>query len=84
MSDFTLWRWLDRAVTRGLRHREGTGAKSDPYRDWLPGQEEKWKEPAWVKELDALNAPLAADASPSPEPLPNRTPADAPKPLRQS
>jgi hypothetical protein len=40
----TLWRWLDQAVTRGLLLREGDGNKGSPYRYWLPGQEEKWKD----------------------------------------
>jgi len=35
----TLWRWLDHAVRRGLLLREAS-----PYRYWLPGQEEKWKD----------------------------------------
>jgi hypothetical protein len=40
----TLWRWLERAVAQGLLCREGTGRKNDPYRYWLPGQEEKWRQ----------------------------------------
>jgi hypothetical protein len=40
----TLWRWLDRAVTRGLLLRAGDGTKASPYRYWLPGQEEQWKD----------------------------------------
>jgi hypothetical protein len=74
VADITLWRWLDRAVTRGLLRKEGTGEKNDPYRYWLPGQEEKWKEPAWVKELETLNAQLAAFADPAPRPSPPLTP----------
>ena len=40
----TLWRWLDHAVRRGLLLREGDGKRASPYRYWLPGQEEKWKD----------------------------------------
>ena len=40
----TLYRWLDQAVTRELLLREGEGHKGSPYRYWLPGQEEKWKD----------------------------------------
>src|SRR5262245_40549743 len=40
----TVWRWLDQAVTRELLLREGEGTKASPYRYWLPGQEEKWKD----------------------------------------
>jgi hypothetical protein len=40
----TVWRWLDQAVTRELLLREGDGTKASPYRYWLPGQEEKWKD----------------------------------------
>ena len=40
----TLHRWLDRALNRQLILREGTGRKMDPYRYWLPGMVEVWKE----------------------------------------
>jgi hypothetical protein len=40
----TLWAWLQQAVERGLVCRDGTGRKSAPFRYWLPGQEEKWKD----------------------------------------
>jgi hypothetical protein len=52
--DVTLWRWLDRAVAQGLLLREGTGRRGDPYRYWLPDQEEKWKHPPWEKEVAEL------------------------------
>jgi len=62
----TLWRWLARAVERGLIAREGTGKRSDPFRYWLPEQEAVWRtDPAWVqreqqrltgKEIEALIA----------------------------
>jgi len=38
----TLYRWLERAVSLALAHREGTGKRNDPHRYWLQGQEEKW------------------------------------------
>jgi hypothetical protein len=40
----TLWKWLQRAGDLGLIHSQGTGRKNDPFRYWLPGQEEKWKD----------------------------------------
>jgi hypothetical protein len=43
-SEATLWRWLDQAVARGLLRCEGAGHKTAPFRYWLPGQEEKWKD----------------------------------------
>jgi hypothetical protein len=38
----TLWRWLERALARGLIHRDGTGKKHDPFRYWLTGQDAHW------------------------------------------
>jgi hypothetical protein len=32
------------AVARGLLLREGAGHRTSPFRYWLPGQEEKWKD----------------------------------------
>ncbi len=43
-SDAELWRQLDEALARGLLRREGAGHKGSPYRYWLPGQEDKWKD----------------------------------------
>jgi hypothetical protein len=40
----TVWRWLDQAVSRGLLLREGEGNRASPFRYWLPGMEEKWKD----------------------------------------
>ena len=40
----TLSRWLKRAVSAGLACQQGTGRRSDPFRYWLHGQEEKWKQ----------------------------------------
>ncbi len=39
----TLWRWLERAVAQGRLCRDGTGVCADPFRYWLPGQEELWR-----------------------------------------
>jgi hypothetical protein len=39
----TVWKWLQRGVAQGLIAQEGTGRKNDPFRYWLPGQEEKWR-----------------------------------------
>jgi hypothetical protein len=50
----TLWRWLDRAVAQRVLLREGTGRKNDPFRYWLPGDEERLKQPPWQKEMEEL------------------------------
>jgi AAA domain len=42
-DEVTLWRWLERARAEGRVAREGKGRKNDPYRYWLPGQEEQWR-----------------------------------------
>jgi hypothetical protein len=43
-----LARWLEEAVARGLVSRRGLGRKADPFRYWLPGREEQWRQdPAW-------------------------------------
>jgi hypothetical protein len=63
----TLWRWLERAVGQGLMLREGSGRRRDPFRYWLPGQEEQWKVPRWQKELEALNERLMKSDGPLPE-----------------
>jgi hypothetical protein len=68
----TLWRWLERAVGEKLLLREGTGRKNDPFRYWLPGQEEKWKVPPRQDDIKRLierlrgdpNAPKGLPASP--------------------
>ncbi len=43
-GDMTLVRWLNRAVALGLVLEQGTGRKNDPFRYWLPGQEELWRQ----------------------------------------
>ena len=43
-DEVTLWRWLKRAVALGLVLRDGAGRRNDPFRYWLPGMEEKWRE----------------------------------------
>jgi hypothetical protein len=40
----TLWRWLDRSVSSGLVLRQGAGRKDCPFRYWLPGQEDRWRQ----------------------------------------
>jgi hypothetical protein len=55
-SEVTLWRWLERAVSRGLVCRDGTGQKRSPFRYWLPGQEEVWKaDPLYLPDLPPLS-----------------------------
>jgi hypothetical protein len=43
-SPVTLYRWLERAVARGLVVRDGTGIRDKPFRYWLKGQEALWKD----------------------------------------
>jgi len=40
----TLWRWLKRALERGLLSGEGTGSKSNPFRYWLSYIETEWRQ----------------------------------------
>jgi AAA domain len=48
-GDMTIWRWLDRAVERGLLLREGEGRKSEPHRFWLAEKEAIWSsDPLWM------------------------------------
>jgi hypothetical protein len=54
----SLWRWLEQAVAQGQVLRDGSGRKADPFRYWLPGQEEKWKTPRWQQELTAFTEAL--------------------------
>jgi hypothetical protein len=64
----TVWRWLDRAVARGLLRREGTGRKNDPFRFWLPDQEERLRRPPWERELADLTERLSQFGDPPGEP----------------
>jgi hypothetical protein len=48
----SLWRWLDRAVQRGLVACEGTGRKRDPFRYWLPEREAVWKQDPFYNLLE--------------------------------
>lgn len=38
-SPHTIWNWLERAVSRGLVTRVGSGRRGDPYRYWVAGSE---------------------------------------------
>lgn len=52
-TEHALWRWLDRGVHKGRLLRDGTGRKNDPYRYWLPSQEEAWQQdPLYQLEKD--------------------------------
>ena len=54
-SERSLHRWLERAVRQGLLCHSGTGRKSDPFRYWLPGKVEKWRDdPCYLEELPEL------------------------------
>lgn len=56
----TLWRWLERAVNEGKVLREGCGTRLEPFRYWLPGQEERWAaDPDRLPELAPFDSPLA-------------------------
>jgi hypothetical protein len=48
----SLWRWLERAVGRGLVAREGAGRKADPFRYWLPEREAVWKQNPFYELLE--------------------------------
>jgi hypothetical protein len=56
----TLWRWLERAVARGLVRQEGTGRCNDPFRYWLATNEDLMRPPANAtrEELEAWNQRL--------------------------
>jgi hypothetical protein len=43
-AEVTLWRWLEKAVGRGLLGREGGGGKRSPFRYWIPGREQMWQD----------------------------------------
>jgi hypothetical protein len=40
----TLSRWLERAVSEGLAHKDGQGLRYQPFRYWLPQREEEWRQ----------------------------------------
>jgi hypothetical protein len=48
----TLSRWLTRAIKTGLIESAGTGRRSDPFRYWLPGAEERWRAENPLYDLD--------------------------------
>lgn len=43
-ADSTLWTWLERACNLGQLRRQGSGRKTDPFRYWLPDQEQVWQQ----------------------------------------
>jgi hypothetical protein len=55
----TLYRWLRRAVERGLLRQDGLGKSKDPFRYWLPESEERWrKDPvAWIRMPELFQRP---------------------------
>lgn len=48
-SEKTLWRWLDRAVERGLLRADGAGHSNDPFYYWLPSLEALWETDVMAK-----------------------------------
>jgi hypothetical protein len=57
-------------VTRELLLREGEGTKASPFRYWLPGQEERWKDDPLHELHEAIyQASAAALAEDGPDDL---------------
>lgn len=53
----TVWEWLQKAVAQGWVCQEGTGRKNDPFRYWIPGQEQTWHYgPPWLQKFPELQA----------------------------
>jgi hypothetical protein len=65
----TLSRWLVQAVESGQVKRDGTGRRNDPFRYWLPTQEEKWRKenPFWYETRERLEADARAFREAHPE-----------------
>ena len=42
-----VYRWLRRAVERGLLRQDGLGKRKDPFRYWLPESEARWRNDPW-------------------------------------
>lgn len=42
-SEHALWRWLDDGLAKGLVCRDGARRRNEPFRYWLPGMPEKWR-----------------------------------------
>jgi hypothetical protein len=55
----TVYRWLRRAVQEGRLRQDGLGKRKDPFRYWLPENEERWrKDPlAWLRMPELLAPP---------------------------
>jgi hypothetical protein len=68
----TLCRWLLRAVEAGQVCRDGSGRRNDPFRYWLPAQEEQWRQAdSWwyeTKERLEAEARRLSEGHPAPEP----------------
>jgi hypothetical protein len=37
-------RWLEQAVAQGLIRKDRTGHRNDPFRYWLPANEDRWRQ----------------------------------------
>jgi hypothetical protein len=60
----TLYRWLRRAVDRGLLRQDGVGKCKAPFRYWLPESEERWrKDPLALIRMPELFRPPSAEDS---------------------
>jgi len=57
-SQPTLSRWLARALRGDLVRCAGSGRRNDPYRYWLPGQEDQWAAAARAREQEAKHGLL--------------------------
>jgi len=59
----TLWRWLRRALAKGVVRQEGTGRPGDPVRYWLPAREDLMRPDGGTREeMQAWNKRLVAEA----------------------
>lgn len=61
-DDSTLYRLLERGVAQGVVARDGKGLRNSPFRYWLPGREEIWKQDP----MNYFYMPELFDPPPSP------------------